>query len=354
MLFKIGFQPILERPKFKAVQMFKKPPTYNKKKWLKNHLEQILRLKEQGLTHQAIIEALKTQQNMPFELDESLLSRYLKEFSGGESTTLKTKTALTNKIDRQNDRLTKQNNEIQNLKRRLDRVLERNMQLEITNKNLKQRTELLEEKFLDGEARLSNLQRYNGYDNLNWKIKELEQRNDDLFQTVLRLERLSERLAEPHEKATAAIEQLVEDREQLEYQLNNMQAQHVTSERQRSQLEDELKALQEAHRQQLDELSQQNRSLRQELASTEKTAQKLVRITEDLSAIKGEKKELLQAYNALKQHSKRLESDLGHLEYQHHNTVQALRIGENLAQKQRFIIYALATACLIVIVLLLI
>ena len=103
--------------------MFKKPPTYNKKKWLKNHLEQILRLKEQGLTHQAIIEALKTQENMPFELDESLLSRYLKEFSGGESTTLKTKTALTNKIDH----LTKQNNEIQNLKRRLDRIIDKNM-----------------------------------------------------------------------------------------------------------------------------------------------------------------------------------------------------------------------------------
>ena len=148
-----------------------------------------MRLKKQGLTHQAIIKALKTQENMPFELDESLLSRYLKEFSGGESTTLKTKTALTNKIDR----LTKQNNEIQNLKHRLDRIIDKNIHL-------------------DGEARLSNLQRYNGYDNLNWKIKELEQRNDDLFQTVLQLERLSERLAEPHEKATAAIEQLLEEK----------------------------------------------------------------------------------------------------------------------------------------------
>lgn len=352
MLFKIGFQPILERPKFKAVQMFKKPPTYNKKKWLKNHLEQILRLKEQGLTHQAIIEALKTQENMPFELDESLLSRYLKEFSGGESTTLKTKTALTNKIDRQNDRLTKQNNEIQNLKRRLDRIIDKNMRLDSDNQSLKERNQVLENKFLEGEARLSNLQRYNGYDNLNWKIKELEQRNDDLFQTVLQLERLSERLAEPHEKATAAIEQLLEEREQLEYQLNNMQAQHVSSERKRSQLADELKALQELHRQQLVELSQENRSLKQQLSNTQNTAQKLVLITEDLSALKSQKKELLQAYNTLKQHNKRLESDLGHLECQYHNNAQTLRLGENMAQKQRFIIYALVTTCLILIVLL--
>ena len=145
---------------------------------------------------------------MPFELDESLLSRYLKEFSGGESTTLKTKTALTNKIDR----LTKQNNEIQNLKHRLDRIIDKNIHLDGENQSLKERNQVLENKFLDGEARLSNLQRYNGYDNLNWKIKELEQRNDDLFQTVLQLERLSERLAEPHEKATAAIEQLLEEK----------------------------------------------------------------------------------------------------------------------------------------------
>ncbi|MFW1941796.1 hypothetical protein, partial [Acinetobacter junii] len=98
--------------------MIKYKPTFNKKKWLKNHLEDILRLKSDGLTHASIIQALKKEQNMPFELDESLLSRYLKEFTEDESATAETKTALVNKVDRQKDRLTRLNNEIQNLNRR--------------------------------------------------------------------------------------------------------------------------------------------------------------------------------------------------------------------------------------------
>ena len=116
--------------------MIKNKSSFNKKKWLKNHLDNILRLKNDGLTHQSIIQALKKEQNMPFDLDESLLSRYLKDFSGNQSTTLQTKIALNNKLDRQNDRLTRQNNEIQNLKRRLDRMAEHEVKLEIENKNL--------------------------------------------------------------------------------------------------------------------------------------------------------------------------------------------------------------------------
>ena len=76
--------------------------SFNKKKWLKNHLNEILQLKKQGLTHLAIIQSLKKQQKMPFDLTESLLSRYLKEFSSDEKTTLKTKMALDHKIERQN------------------------------------------------------------------------------------------------------------------------------------------------------------------------------------------------------------------------------------------------------------
>ena len=98
-------------------------------------------------------------------------------------------------------------------------------------------------------------------------------------------------------------------------------------------------------------MSQENRSLKQQLSNTENTAQKLVLITEDLSALKGQKKELLQVHT-LKQQNKRLESDLGHLEYNHHNNAQTLRLEENVAHKQRFIIYALVTTCLILIVLL--
>ena len=66
--------------------MDKKRSIFNKKKWLRNYLEEILRLKKQGSTHQAIIQHLTEQQNMPFDLSESLLSRYLKEFAEDEST----------------------------------------------------------------------------------------------------------------------------------------------------------------------------------------------------------------------------------------------------------------------------
>ena len=128
--------------------MIKNKPSFNKKKWLRNHLDDVLRLKKDGLTYQSIIQVLKKDLNMPFDLEESLLSRYLKEFAEDESTTLKTKTALTNKVERQIDRLTRQNNELQNLKRRLDRMAEREMRFEIENKNLKERNRILENKFL--------------------------------------------------------------------------------------------------------------------------------------------------------------------------------------------------------------
>lgn len=167
--------------------MIKNKPSFNKKKWLKNHLDDVLRLKKEGLTYQSIIQVLKKDLNMPFDLEESLLSRYLKEFAEDASTTLKTKTALKNKVERQIDRLTRQNNEIQNLKRRLDRMAEREMKFEIENKNLKERNRILENKFLDGDARIEDLLRYKGLHNSKWKIAELEQKNDELFQTVLML-----------------------------------------------------------------------------------------------------------------------------------------------------------------------
>lgn len=172
--------------------MIKNKSYFNKKKWLRNNLDDILRLKKDGLTHQSIIQTLQTQQKMPFDLGESLLSRYLKEFANDESASLQTKTTLNNKLERQNARLIRQNNEIQNLKRRLDRMAEREMQVQIENKNLNERNHLLEGKFLDGEARLEELLRYKGLHNAKWKVADLEQQNDKLLHQVLRLERLLE------------------------------------------------------------------------------------------------------------------------------------------------------------------
>jgi len=174
--------------------MIKNKPQFSKKKWLKNYFTEITQLKSDGLTYQAIIQSLKEQQQMPFDLDESLLSRYLKEFSNNESASLQTKTALNNKIERQKDRLTRQNNEIQNLKRQSDRTFERDMRLKVENAELKERNRVLENKFLDGEARINQLRRYNGFNNISWKITDLESKNDEFLAQVIRLERLLEDL----------------------------------------------------------------------------------------------------------------------------------------------------------------
>lgn len=163
---------------------------------------------------------------MPFDLTESLLSRYLKEFSSDEKTTLKTKMALDHKIERQNERLERQNNEIQNLKRRLERVLERNQQITNESLELKERNRILENKFLSGEARLKDLRRYNGYNNVHWKIAELEQKNDEMFWSILHLERLSERLAKPHEEAHEKLQLLNQENQQLQNALDEKSSTH--------------------------------------------------------------------------------------------------------------------------------
>ena len=123
--------------------MDKKRSVFNKKKWLRNHLEEILRLKKQGSTHQAVIQHLTEQQNMPFDLSESLLSRYLKEFAEDKSTYKKVNDNLHNRIEQKNDRLAEKNHEIQNLKRRLERTLERNLHLDVENECLKDRNRIL-------------------------------------------------------------------------------------------------------------------------------------------------------------------------------------------------------------------
>ena len=211
--------------------MDKKRSIFNKKKWIRNHLDEILRQKKQGLTHQAVIQYLNEQQNMPFELSESLFSRYLKDFAEDEATYKKVNHSLSQKVERQNERLTRQNNEIQNLNRRLERVLERDIDLDFDNQNLKERNRILENKFLEGEARLKDLRRYSGYGNLNWKIKDLAEKNDDLFQSVLQLEQLSEQLAEPQEAANEKIEQLSAENEALQADLKRSQIETIQKRR---------------------------------------------------------------------------------------------------------------------------
>ena len=317
--------------------MIKNKPSFNKKKWLKNHLDNVLRLKKEGLTYQSIIQVLKKDLNMPFDLEESLLSRYLKEFAEDESTTLKTKTALTNKVERQIDRLTRQNNEIQNLKRRLDRMAEREMRFEIENKNLKERNRILEYKFLEGEGRFQDLRRYKGLHNSRWKIGDLEKKNDELFQTVLMLERLSERLAKPHEEADEKIRQLESEISQIKGEYEQLEQNQLLSNQKNQQLELTINTL-----------KNEKEALEKQLAEREtpvihQDQEKIEQLTQD-------RQRLIQEKSELTMYARRLKSDLSNSEQQLRETSNSLYESRNNAkQKDLWRVLAISFGCLAVI-----
>lgn len=320
--------------------MIKNKPSFNKKKWLRNHLDDVLRLKKEGLTYQSIIQVLKKDLNMPFDLEESLLSRYLKEFAEDESTTLKTKTALTNKVERQIDRLTRQNNEIQNLKRRLDRMAEREMRFEIENKNLKERNRILEYKFLEGEGRFQDLRRYKGLHNSRWKIGDLEKKNDELFQTVLMLERLSERLAKPHEEADEKIRQLESEISQIKGEYEQLEQNQLLSNQKVKQLEQTINAL-----------KNEKQALEKQLA--EKETPIIHQDQEKIDQLTQERQKFLQERNQLHMLSKRLKSDLSNSEHQLSKVSNLLYESRNNAkQKDLWRVLALSFGCLAIIFLL--
>jgi chromosome segregation ATPase len=317
--------------------VIKNKPSFNKKKWLKNHLDNVLRLKKEGLTYQSIIQVLKKDLNMPFDLEESLLSRYLKEFAEDESTTLKTKTALTNKVERQIDRLTRQNNEIQNLKRRLDRMAEREMKFEIENKNLKERNRILENKFLDGEARLKDLRRYNGYNNVHWKVADLTEKNDEMFQSILMLERLSERLAKPHEEADEKIRQ-------LETELSHIKQEYEQLEQNQVLLNQEITELTAN----LHTLKSEKQALQLQLAQKETPI--IHQDQEKIEQLTQERQKFLQERNQLQMLSKRLKSDLSNSEHHLREVSNLLHESRNNAkQKDLWRVLAISFGCLAVI-----
>ena len=320
--------------------MIRNKPSFNKKKWLRNHLDDVLRLKKEGLTHQYIIQMLKKEQNMPFDLDESLLSRYLKEFAENKSTTLKTKTALTNKVERQNDRLSRQNNEIQNLKRRLDRMAEREMKFEIENKNLKERNRILENKFLDGEARLKDLRRYNGYNNVHWKVADLTEKNDEMFQSILMLERLSERLAKPHEEADEKIRQLESEISQIKGEYEQLEQNQLLSNQKNQQLELTINTL-----------KNEKEALEKQLAERETPV--IHQDQEKIEQLTQERQKFLQERNQLHMLSKRLKSDLSNSEHKLREVSNLLHESRNNAkQKDLWRVLALSFGCLAIIFLL--
>lgn len=317
--------------------MIKNKTSFNKKKWLRNHIDDVLRLKKEGLTYQSIIQVLKKDLNMPFDLEESLLSRYLKEFAEDESTTLKTKTALTNKVERQIDRLTRQNNEIQNLKRRLDRMVEREIQMQMQNTQLKERNEVLENKFLDGDARIEELLRYKGLHNSKWKIAELEQKNDELFQTVLMLERRAERAEEPLKQAHDQITQLETELSQIKGEYEQLEQNQLLSNQKIKQLELTINAL-----------KNEKQALEKQLA--EKESLVIHQDQEKIEQLTQERQKFLQERNQLHMLSKRLKSDLSNSEHQLSEVSKLLHESRNNAkQKDLWRVLALSFGCLAVI-----
>ena len=324
--------------------MDKKRSVFNKKKWLRNYLEEILRLKKQGSTHQTISQHLTEQQNMPFDLSESLLSRYLKEFAEDESTYKKVNDNLHNRIERKNDRLAEKNHEIQNLKRRLERVLERNLHFDVENECLKDRNRILEDKFLDGEARFKNLERYKGLHNVRQKFRELEEKNDDFFQTILSLERRCESLAKPHEEANEKIEILQAENEKLKHDFDLIQAELEESKQRVSSLPQDQSAIQRL-KEKIVQLTTENKTLSSKLSETE-TALQQKRTAELVE----EDPQMLNPIIAMKLHIKRLQSDLKRNEGLLRETANELSNSEISAKKDRFLAYGFMFMSLVLLV----
>ena len=324
--------------------MDKKRSVFNKKKWLRNYLEEILRLKKQGSTHQAIIQHLTEQQNMPFDLSESLLSRYLKEFAEDESTYKKVNDNLHNRIEQKNDRLAEKNHEIQNLKRRLERTLERNLHFDVENECLKNRNRILEDKFLGGEARFKNLERYKGLHNVRQKFRELEEKNDDFFQTILSLERRCESLAQPHEKANEQIEILQAENEKLKHDFDLIQVELEESKQRVSSLPQDESAIQHL-KEKLTQLNAENKALSLKLSEAE-TALQQKRTAELVQ----EDPQMLNPIVSMKLHIKRLQNDLKKSEGLLRETANELSNSEISAKKDRFLAYGFMFMCLVLLV----
>jgi regulator of replication initiation timing len=318
----------------------KKRSLYNKKKWLRNYSEEILRLKQQGSTYQVIIQHLTEQHEMPFDLSESLLSRYLKEFAEDKSNYKKVDDKLHNRIERKNDRLAEKNHEIQNLKRRLERTLERNLHFDVENECLKDRNRILEDKFLDGEARFKNLERYKGLHNVRQKFRELEEKNDDFFQTILSLERRCESLAEPHEKANEQIEILQAENKRLKHDFDLIQAELEES----KQSVRSLSAIQHL-KEKLTQLNAENKALSSKLTEAEIALQQ-----KRTAELVQEYPQMLNPIVSMKLHIKRLQSDLKRSEGLLRETANELSNSEISAKKDRFLAYSFMFMCLVLLV----
>jgi chromosome segregation ATPase len=254
---------------------------------------------------------------------------------------------LHNIIEQKNDRLAEKNHEIQNLKRRLERTLERNLHLDVENECLKDRNRVLEDKFLDGEAHFKNLERYKGLHNVRQKFRELEEKNDDFFQTILSLERRCESLAKPHEEANEKIEILQAENEKLKHDFDLIQAELEESKRESHSLAQDQQKIQ-LFKAQISQLNSEKQALTVQLSKVEAP---IIHVNQnEIAELTDKKRELIQTCNAMKQHIKRIESDLSQNDTELRQTIYELHESEKNAKQYRFLAYGFMFMCLVLVV----
>ncbi|MCK6599600.1 MAG: hypothetical protein L6Q37_14645, partial [Bdellovibrionaceae bacterium] len=190
------------------------------------------------------------------------------------------------------------------------------------------------------DARIEDLLRYKGLHNSKWKIAELEQKNDELFQTVLMLERHAERLAKPHEQADEKIRQLENEISQIKGEYEQLEQNQRLSNQEIKQLELTINTL-----------KNEKQALEKQLA--EKETPIIHQDQEKIDQLTQERQKFLQERNQLHMLSKRLKSDLSNSEHQLSEVSNLLHESRNNAkQKDLWRVLALSFGCLAVIFLL--
>lgn len=183
---------------------------YNKKNWLLQRADLIVTLKENGLNHQHIIEHLKQHEQMPFDLEQSLFSRYYRQILE-QRTEQQDKIQLTEQLNAlqkysdyledSNKQLILKNKTLHNIKQPIlnstalsedDDTLEQFLdEIQTLRNELQQRQQQHDSAQSEYQKHLSQLSAK--YENLLLEKLALEQ-NDDLEQENTRIKRDIKRL----------------------------------------------------------------------------------------------------------------------------------------------------------------
>lgn len=162
---------------------------FNKKDWLLRHAEFIIKLQKDGYTHTQIIQYLKTDKKMPFDIGLSLFSKHLKSILDAqqEISVLEKQTHQINSLGKYTEYLERSNKDLllklNNLKEIQKQNLEKNSSEEL--QQLKQRYQMLKQEFLDQHHVLETLKLQN-FD-FQKILANLQEKNDELLLKNLEL-----------------------------------------------------------------------------------------------------------------------------------------------------------------------